>query len=94
MTFPEGTALNVALPFADDAPAAWRTRVAGMPEPESRNLLARLDGHLRRDPFLYAHDWRVGDLLLIDNRLMLHGRTAIRGCRRLLNGQVNVDGWR
>jgi len=39
-------------------------------------------------------DWRVGDLLLLDNMLMAHGRHPYRGTRRLLvamGGRVNAE---
>jgi hypothetical protein len=33
-------------------------------------------------------DWRAGDVLLVDNVLMAHGRTAFQGPRRVVVGMT------
>lgn len=44
----------------------------GMSEEESRPILDYLFGHSTRDEFTYRHRWRVGDLIMWDNRCTLH----------------------
>jgi taurine dioxygenase len=48
------------------------SHVVGMPEDEGRALLARLQAHTTQDAFVYTHRWRAGDLVLWDNRCLLH----------------------
>ena len=45
--------------------------------------------HIEQDQFIYAHHWRVGDLVLWDNRCTLHARTDFSDKeRRLLRRHV------
>jgi alpha-ketoglutarate-dependent taurine dioxygenase len=48
------------------------SHVVGMGEPEGRALLDRLLAHTTQPQFVYAHQWRNGDLVLWDNRCLLH----------------------
>ncbi|MEM9682698.1 MAG: TauD/TfdA family dioxygenase [Pseudomonadota bacterium] len=47
-------------------------RIVGMPREESDALLDMLYDHVTRDRYQYHHTWRVGDLLLWDNRCLMH----------------------
>ncbi len=47
-------------------------RIAGLPEAESEALLEELWAHIRKPEFIYRHSWRVGDLLIWDNRATQH----------------------
>jgi taurine dioxygenase len=49
--------------------------VEGMEDEDGNALLNSLFDHMERDQFIYAHHWRVGDLVLWDNRCTLHART-------------------
>ncbi len=46
--------------------------IEGMPEPEARSLLARLLAVATAPERVYRHAFRPGDLLIWDNRSMLH----------------------
>lgn len=46
--------------------------VAGMAEAEGRALLAALLAHAAAEKFVYSHQWRQGDLVLWDNRCLVH----------------------
>ena len=46
--------------------------IADMPCEESDALLNRLFEHMTQDRFVYAHEWRVGDLLIWDNSRTIH----------------------
>jgi taurine dioxygenase len=48
------------------------SHVVGMPEDEGRALLAELEAHATSPAFLYSHRWRQGDLVMWDNRCLLH----------------------
>jgi taurine dioxygenase len=54
----------------------FTTQIVGMPESESRALLAELFAHVRRPEFLYSHKWAVGDLLMWDNLSTQHFAVA------------------
>jgi alpha-ketoglutarate-dependent taurine dioxygenase len=48
------------------------THVLGMPEDEGKALLGELLDHATQSPFVYRHRWRIGDLVMWDNRCLLH----------------------
>jgi len=53
---------------------AWHIR--GMAEDEAAVLLDNLLAHTTQRRFVYAHRWRKGDLLVWDNRCLLHRAVA------------------
>src|SRR5437867_10367565 len=46
--------------------------ILGMPTPEARILLRDLNEHATRPAFVYGHRWRSWDLVMWDNRQMMH----------------------
>jgi alpha-ketoglutarate-dependent 2,4-dichlorophenoxyacetate dioxygenase len=48
------------------------THVVGLSVPEGRVLLQDLLEHATQRQFVYAHRWRAGDLVMWDNRAVLH----------------------
>jgi alpha-ketoglutarate-dependent 2,4-dichlorophenoxyacetate dioxygenase len=46
--------------------------IIGMPMPEARVLLRDLTEHATQPDFVYVHRWRVSDLIMWDNRQMMH----------------------
>lgn len=64
---------------------AHATHILDRPVPEGRLLLAELLEHATQPEFVYRHHWRVGDLVMWDNRAVLHrGRRYDLGQRREL----------
>jgi alpha-ketoglutarate-dependent 2,4-dichlorophenoxyacetate dioxygenase len=55
---------------------AHARRVLGMALPAGRILLRDLQEHATQHEFVYRHAWQPGDLVLWDNRAVMH-----RGCR-------------
>jgi taurine dioxygenase len=49
--------------------------IVGMPNPEGLDLINRLVDFAIQPRFVHAHKWRVGDLLIWDNRCTLHRGT-------------------
>jgi alpha-ketoglutarate-dependent 2,4-dichlorophenoxyacetate dioxygenase len=47
-------------------------RIVGWPIPEARLLLRDLTEHATQREFVYSHRWRVGDLVMWDNRQTMH----------------------
>lgn len=50
--------------------------VEGLPLTESEALLEELWAHAARDEFAVAHKWRRGDVVMWDNRCVMHRRDA------------------
>ena len=50
--------------------------VEGLPEAEGKGLLAELLEHATQDKFIYTHHWRPGDVVIWDNRALLHRALA------------------
>jgi taurine dioxygenase len=48
--------------------------IEGLPAEESERILELMFRTLERPEFIYEHRWRVGDLVLWDNRCTLHAR--------------------
>ena len=50
----------------------FTTRIVGLPDDESRDLLARLFAHSTQDRFVYRHPWQPHDMVFWDNRSVMH----------------------
>jgi len=55
--------------------ASHASHIVGWPVPEGRMLLLQLIEFATQREFVYRHEWRVGDLVIWDNRCTMH-----RGC--------------
>jgi len=67
--------------------SAHGSHIVGWPVADGRLLLLDLSTHATRPQFVYSHKWRVGDLVIWDNRCTMHrGRpheeTKARDLRR------------
>jgi taurine dioxygenase len=65
---------------ADGRKALWPStgtviEVVGLPNPEGLDLVQDLVDYATQDEFVYRHRWRVGDVLMWDNRCTLHTGT-------------------
>ena len=52
--------------------ASHASRIVEWPVPEGRLLLRDLIEHATQPAFVYRHQWRVGDLVIWDNRATMH----------------------
>jgi alpha-ketoglutarate-dependent 2,4-dichlorophenoxyacetate dioxygenase len=52
--------------------ASHASRIMDWPVPEGRLLLRELIEHATQPEFVYRHTWRVGDLVIWDNRATMH----------------------
>ncbi|HEX3954829.1 MAG TPA: TauD/TfdA family dioxygenase [Stellaceae bacterium] len=67
--------------------AAHAGAIAGWTIPEAQMFLRDLTEHATQREFVYAHKWRVGDLVMWDNRQTMHrarrfARDEVRDVRR------------
>lgn len=68
------------------------THIHGMTLPEGRMLLMDLLEHATQRPFVYQHHWQVGDLVMWDNRAVLHrGRRFDLSQRREMRRATTED---
>lgn len=66
--------------------------VMGLSLEDSETLLDRLWAHATRDEFAWYQKWSVGDLLIWDNRCVMHKRTAFDPAERRLLFRTQVRG--
>ena len=67
-------------------------RIEDLPPEESEELLNTLFDHQERPEFIYRHVWRPGDLLMWDNRCVVHARTDFSAHERRLLLRVTTLG--
>jgi alpha-ketoglutarate-dependent 2,4-dichlorophenoxyacetate dioxygenase len=76
--------------------ASHAAKIMGWPVPEGRLLIRELMDHAIQSEFVYSHTWRVGDLVIWDNKSTMHrGRSYDdanhrREMRRVTTLDVNV----
>jgi taurine dioxygenase len=63
-------------------------QIIGLPEQESRALLNRITDHCEQPQFIYRHQWRIGDILMWDNRCSTHARMDFDGSQRRLMKRI------
>jgi taurine dioxygenase len=67
-------------------------RIVDMPQAESNELLDAVFDHSERSEFVYRHVWRVGDLIVWDNRCSAHARDDFPSDQRRLMLRTTVKG--
>jgi taurine dioxygenase len=65
--------------------------IIGMDEEESKNILSLIYSMQAEDRFIYEHIWKVGDMIIWDNRCLLHARTDFPKEQRRLLRRVTVS---
>lgn len=68
--------------------------VPGLPVDESEDLLDRLWGHAAQEKYAWCHSWKVGDLLLWDNRCAMHRRDPFDASQRRVLHRTQIAGGR
>ncbi|HVZ06935.1 TauD/TfdA dioxygenase family protein [Rhodopila sp.] len=72
--------------------SAHASHVVGWPVADGRLLLWDLTAHATQSRFVYSHAWRVGDLVIWDNRCTMHrGRPHDEGQARDLRRATTLD---
>jgi alpha-ketoglutarate-dependent 2,4-dichlorophenoxyacetate dioxygenase len=73
--------------------ASHASRIVDWPLPEGRLLLRDLIEHATQREFVYRHAWRVGDLVVWDNRATMHRATPFEDAtyRRELGRVTTLD---
>jgi alpha-ketoglutarate-dependent 2,4-dichlorophenoxyacetate dioxygenase len=72
--------------------ASHASHIVGWPVPEGMLLLRELIEHATQPEFVYRHHWRIGDLVIWDNRCTMHrGRRFDETQRRDLRRVTTQD---
>ena len=64
--------------------------VVGMTKDESETLLETLFAHQTRDEYIWTHEWRVGDLVLWDNRATMHRKEPFPDAQRRILKRTQI----
>ena len=70
----------------------FTTRIVGLPEDESRDLLAQLFAHSVRPDHIYRHRWRAHDMVFWDNRSLMHLATPFPASMRRRLNRTTIEG--
>ena len=70
---------------------AW---IVGMDEKDSDALLDALWAHVLQPRFVWTHSWRVGDVLVWDNRCTMHRRAPFDAAERRVMHRTQIVGER
>ncbi len=72
---------------------AHASHIVGLPMEDGRALLEKLLEHVTQPQFCYRHEWEVGDLIIWDNRCVLHRATPFDTARyKRLMQRTTVSG--
>jgi taurine dioxygenase len=66
--------------------------ILGVPNEESEKLLDRLWAHATQPKYAWTHQWKVGDILLWDNRCCMHYRTEVDVNQRRVMHRTTIKG--
>lgn len=66
--------------------------IMGLELEESEALLDKLWAHATQDAFTWYQEWQVGDLVLWDNRCVMHRRNAFDGSQRRIMHRTQIAG--
>ncbi len=66
--------------------------LVGIPLPESEALLEQIWSYVNRDELTWYNKWRVGDLVMWDNRCTMHRRDPFDGGARRIMHRTQIKG--
>ncbi|MBH60921.1 MAG: taurine catabolism dioxygenase TauD [Alphaproteobacteria bacterium] len=66
--------------------------IPGLPVEESEALLDAVWAHATKPEFTWHHKWNVGDLLMWDNRAVLHRRDSFDNSTRRVMHRTQIEG--
>ena len=85
-----GNSMYIYLPFINQAHASWESRILGFSDLENNSFFNELRLFLTKPKYYYRHFWTQGDLMIKDNRRVLHAREEYdeKATRLIYRGQV------
>ncbi|RYE79416.1 MAG: TauD/TfdA family dioxygenase [Oxalobacteraceae bacterium] len=70
----------------------FTTRIDGLPDDESRAVLAQLFAHSVRPEHIYRHKWRPHDMVFWDNRSLMHLAAGCSEHHRRMLYRTTIEG--
>jgi taurine dioxygenase len=70
----------------------FTSHIAGVSEAESRGILDFLYAHLTKPEYIVRHRWRIGDLVLWDNRSTVHYANRDYGTQHRVMHRITLEG--
>ena len=70
----------------------FTTRIIGLPDSESRELLAQLYAHSVQPEHIYRHRWQPHDLVFWDNRSLMHLAAGCPDGQRRRMNRTTIEG--
>jgi taurine dioxygenase len=70
----------------------FTTRIIGLPDDESRDLLAQLFAHSVRPEHVYRHRWQSHDMVFWDNRSLMHLASGCQDDQRRRLNRTTIEG--
>ena len=67
-------------------------QIQGLDIEESERILNQLFDHVENRQFVYEHVWEVGDVVMWDNRIAVHGRTSFPKEENRLLRRCTIEG--
>ena len=69
-----------------------KSYILGLEVTESEDLLTELWAHATQDKFVWTQKWKLGDLILWDNRCTMHKRESFDPSSRRLMHRTQTRG--
>lgn len=97
VTLAPGTRHPIVLPHPDTDRAALylgrrtNSHICGLPVADSEALLDSLWAECTRADLVYSHRWRVGDVVMWDNRCVIHRRDAFDPKARRIMHRTQIN---
>jgi len=66
--------------------------VVGLPNEDSEKLLDALWAHATQPKYAWTHKWKIGDIVLWDNRCCMHYRTEVNSTQRRVMHRTTIRG--
>ncbi|SJN59565.1 (5R)-carbapenem-3-carboxylate synthase [Vibrio ruber DSM 16370] len=82
----------IYFPFHEGQPASWESRIVGFSQEENDKFFKELEAFYKQDRYYYKHYWKSNELLIMDNRRVIHEREEFQDdniVRRLYRGQTS-----
>jgi len=66
--------------------------IHGLTVPQSDDLLEQVWQHMTDPKFMWEHSWKLGDVIMWDNRCLIHSRGTVGSSARRILRRVTVKG--
>ncbi len=86
-----GTDEKSSCVYAQFVSPMFVSRIEGLCDAESQEILEQLHEHCAQERFLYTHEWELGEIVIWDNRTTMHRRLPFDGDRLLWRTQSRGD---